>query len=97
MGEGVSAVAESVEIEVRCPVPQRLPDGHSRPGKLLFKLRVAGGLPSFVQPDNLIELPCEECRHQLRRRGTRVTRVLHRFDLAGNLVATLTDDAVIAG
>lgn len=83
------------EIEVRCPVPIRLPDGHSLPGRLLFKLRMSGQVPSFVQPDNLIELPCEECRLQMRRRGIAVKRVLHRFDLTGSLVQTLTDDGVI--
>lgn len=83
------------EVEVRCPVPIALPDGHSLPGRLLFKLRLSGQLPSYVQPDNLIELPCEECRLQLRRRGVRVRRVLHRFDLTGTLVETLTDGEVI--
>jgi hypothetical protein len=83
------------EIEVRCPVPQQLPDGHELPGKLLFKLRLSGALPSFIHPDNLIELPCGYCKAQLRRRGVNVSRVLHRFDLAGNLVATLTDGEVI--
>lgn len=83
------------EVEVRCPVPIELPDGHSLPGRLLFKLRLSGQLPSYVQPDNLIELPCEECRAQLRRRGIRVRRVLHRFDLSGALVETLTDGEVI--
>jgi hypothetical protein len=92
-----AAVDEQTEIEVRCPVPHQLPDGHCRPGKLLFKLQVSGGRPSFVQPDNLIELSCEDCRYRLRQRGSRVKRVLHRFDLAGNLVATLTDGEVIAG
>jgi hypothetical protein len=83
------------EIEVRCPVPQELPSGHSRPGRLLLKLRLSGEIPSYVYPDNLIELACEECRERLRKRGVRVKRVLHRFDLAGNLVETLTDGVVI--
>jgi hypothetical protein len=91
-GSPVTAVEE---VEVRCPVPQALPDGHELPGKLLFKLRLSGALPSFVHPDNLIELPCDYCRAQLRRRGVRVSRVLHRFDLAGQLVETLTDGEVI--
>jgi hypothetical protein len=92
-----AAVAESTEIEVRCPVGYRAPDGHCRPGRLLFKLQLAGELPSYVHPDNLIELTCEDCRYQLRQRGVRVKRVLHRFDLAGNLVETLTDGDVITG
>lgn len=87
----MTTAVEAREIEVRCPVGYQLPDGHCRPGRLLFKLQMAGEPPSFVQPDNLIELPCDDCRYQLRKRGIRVNRVLHRFDLAGNLVTTLTD------
>lgn len=83
------------EIEVRCPVPHKLPDGHCLPGKLLFKLRISGELPSFVHPDNLIELSCEDCAKLMRRRGRQVSRVLHRFDLTGALIETLTDGEVI--
>jgi hypothetical protein len=90
-------MAEATEIEVRCPVGYREPNGHCRPGRLLFKLVTAGELPSYVHPDNLIELPCEDCRYRLSKAGIRVRRVLHRFDLAGSLVETLTDDGVIAG
>jgi hypothetical protein len=79
------------EVEVRCPVPHYLPGGDCIPGKLLLKLRLSGEIPSYVYPDNLIELACEDCRTRLRRRGVRVRRVLHRFDLAGQLVETLTD------
>lgn len=83
------------EVEIRCPVPQPLPGGGCKPGKLLMKLLVAGESPSFVHPDNLIELACEDCRKQLRRRGVNVKRVLHRYDLAGSLIETLTDGEVI--
>lgn len=93
----MTAMAEATEIEVRCPVGYREPNGHCRPGRLLFKLVTAGGAPSFVRPDNLIELPCEDCKYRLGKMGRRVKRVLHRFDLAGNLVETLTDGDVIAG
>lgn len=83
------------EVEVRCPVPQQLPHGDCLPGKLLFKLRLSGEIPSYVYPDNLIELPCEHCKVRLRKAGFPVRRVLHRFDLAGTLIETLTDDGVI--
>jgi hypothetical protein len=83
------------EIEVRCPVPVQLPSGHCLPGKLLLKLRLAGEIPSFVYPDNLIELACEECRQRLRKSGRPVKRVLHRFNMLGELVETLTDGTVI--
>ena len=88
-------MSEVEEVEVRCPVPQFLPGGDCKPGKLLLKLRLSGEIPSYVYPDNLIELACEDCRRSLRSSGRRVRRVLHRFDLAGNLVETLTDGAVI--
>lgn len=83
------------EIEIRCPATVPLPNGYCPPGKLLMKLLVSGDVPSFVRPDNLIELPCEDCRARLRKRGVSVRRVLHRFDLTGQLVATLTDGEVI--
>lgn len=83
------------EIEVRCPVPKALPSGHCIPGQLLMKLRLSGEIPSYVYPDNLIELACEDCRASLRKRGVRVKRVLHRFNLAGQLIETLTDGTVI--
>jgi hypothetical protein len=90
----VTAAVEEV-VEVRCPVPKELPNGHCIPGQLLLKLRLSGEIPSYVYPDNLIELACEGCRDRLRKRGIRVKRVLHRFDLAGALVETLTDGTVI--
>lgn len=83
------------EVEVRCPVPQPLPGGDCKPGKLLMKLLVSGESPSYVHPDNLIELACDDCRARLRRRGVGVRRVLHRYDLTGSLVSTLTDGEVI--
>jgi|GEM_PF-3416824 len=79
-------------VEVRCPVPEQLPSGRCRPGRLLLKLRLAGGRPSYVHPDNLIELTCEDCKYRLKQAGVRVGRVLHRYDLAGCLVQTLTED-----
>ncbi len=86
----ITADVAQTEIEVRCPVPTELPGGECRPGKLLLKLRVAGEIPSFVHPDNLIELSCEDCKTRARRAGRPVRRVLHRYDLAGNLAETLT-------
>jgi hypothetical protein len=88
----ITADVEQQEVEVRCPVPAELPDGTCRPGKLLLKLRLAGRRPAFVHPDNLIELACEECKHRARKAGRPVRRVLHRYDLAGRLIETLTED-----
>jgi hypothetical protein len=83
-------VDEPVLVEVRCPVPQTLPTGECRPGRLLFKLLRAGTPPSWVHPDNLIELACEDCKYRLRKAGHPVQRVLHRYNLAGELVEVLT-------
>jgi hypothetical protein len=83
------------EIEIHCPFPVEFASGHCRPGKLLLKLYMSGEIPSYVYPDNLIELPCEDCKVRLRKAGYRVKRVLHRFDLTGTLIETLTDGEVI--
>ena len=72
-----------VELELRCPQPLH---ADCEAGNLLAKLRVSGGRPSYVHPDNLIELPCERCRN---RTHPRPRLVLHRYDLAGDLIETL--------
>jgi hypothetical protein len=78
------AIAQDVEeLDLRCP------HGHGADtGKLLARLQLAGP-SSWVQPDNLIELACTDCKVRLRREGTSVARVLHRFNMAGELVTTL--------
>lgn len=76
------------ELELRCPEPW----GRCHAGKLLAKLRLSGKRPSFVHPDNLVEMPCPDCVKRLRRDGRPVLRVLHRFDFAGQLVETLVVD-----
>jgi hypothetical protein len=85
----IAADVAEVEVEVRCPVPQELPDGECRPGPLLLKLRLSGEIPSWVHPDNLIELSCDACKYRAKKAGRPVRRVLHRYDLAGALVETL--------
>lgn len=67
-------------VELRCP---------ETAGKLLAKIQRAGEQPSFVRPENLIELNCESCKLSRRRSGQRVARVLHRYDILGSLVETL--------
>lgn len=73
-------------LELRCPAPLHQ---DCRAGNLLGKVLVSGGRPSYVHPDNLIELPCDRCRSRERKRDRSVRRVLHRFDLSGELVETL--------
>lgn len=63
-------------IELRCP---------EGPRRLLAKTVVAGGHPVIVE-GNLIELACDDCKKTLRQQGQPVLRVLHRFNLAGELV-----------
>jgi hypothetical protein len=75
------------EIELRCPVPLHPDQCHG--GNLLAILHAAGGKPSFVHPDNLIELPCPDCKRKRRKRGENIRAVLHRYDLAGELIETL--------
>lgn len=69
-------------VEVRCPVDPR---------RMFSKLRLEGKKPTFVE-GNLIEFSCDNCKATLRRRGTPVKRVLHRYDFMGELIETLTED-----
>lgn len=63
-------------VELRCP---------EGPRKLLAKT-VISGIKPHIADGNLVELNCDFCKQELRRQGQRVTRVLHRFNLAGDLV-----------
>lgn len=65
--------------ELRCPVG---------PGRLLLKLLYQDGHPEIVN-GNLVELACSDCKRTLRKQGRPVARVLHRFNLAGELVESI--------
>lgn len=67
------------EVEIRCPVGPR---------RLLSKLLLSGERPSVVE-GNLIEFSCDDCKRTHRRRRRYVTRVLHRYDLTGELIETI--------
>lgn len=69
-------------IELRCP---------QGPGRLLSKLLISGGRPEIVG-DNLVELACPDCKRSLRLQGQPVLRVLHRFNLLGDLVQSVVQD-----
>ena len=75
-----SAVPVARSVELRCPVgPQRL----------LAKLRAEGGSPRYVEGGALIELACGDCRRTARfQRRAVPDRVLHRFNIIGELVET---------
>lgn len=67
-------------VEIRCPVGPR---------RLLSKLLVRGEKPVVVE-GNLIEFACDDCKKTLRQQQAGpVTRVLHRYNLAGELVETV--------
>lgn len=68
------------EVELRCP---------TGPHRLFAKLRLAGE-PTPVTSDNLIELSCADCRKRLSREGSDVSLVLHRYNVVGELVETVT-------
>lgn len=65
-------------FEIRCPVGPR---------KLLFKMLQGGEKPA-VTDGNLIELHCPECSRTERRKDPLIMRVVHRYDLAGDLVTS---------
>jgi hypothetical protein len=67
-------------IELRCPVGPR---------KLFAMMQRAGQRPSYIHPDNLIEFSCYDCKRSYRSQGRSVRRVLHRYDLSGELIETL--------
>lgn len=77
MSADFSAVSES---ELRCP---------NGPGKLLAKVFSAGEQPQYVHPANWIELACLDCKRARVRRGQDCQRVLHRFNIIGELIETL--------
>lgn len=74
---------EEEVIDLRCP---------ENPGKLFARLIQSGEKPSYIQPDNLIEMACWYCRKQLEHQGRPVRRVLHRYDFSGTLIVTLVED-----
>jgi len=68
-----------IDIEIRCPVGPR---------RLFLKMKSEGLTPEITS-GNLIELSCTDCKRLLRvKHGLNCRRVLHRYDLAGELVET---------
>lgn len=65
-----------VELDLRCGTHLANPDAV---GKILAKIR-----------EGLVELPCNNCARAMRAAGTPVIRVLHRFNLDGDLIETVT-------
>lgn len=68
-------------VEVRCPVgPQRL----------FTKLHLGEETARVVQPDNLIEFSCADCRGRISRERGEPVEVFHRYNFLGELVVTIT-------
>lgn len=65
-------------VELRCPQGM---------GKLLAKAHLEGPDP-LVLPAGLVEVACSNCARARRAQGVFCTRVLHRFNLLGELVGT---------
>lgn len=68
-------------MELRCP---------EDPRRLFSKLIQSGGKPAITD-GNLIEFACQNCKKTLRSQGVDVARVLHRYNIAGELVETEHD------
>lgn len=65
------------EIQIRCPAgPQRL--------MAILRHREK----YVIVEDNLIEFACNDCARWKRKEGDPVWRVLHRYNLLGELVET---------
>lgn len=63
------------QIEVRCPVTQRL----------MLKI----GRPTVIDGANLIEVACRDCRNEIRKQGMVVERVVHRYNVLGDMLETI--------
>lgn len=72
---------EVTVVDIRCPVG---------PKALLMKLRQSGEAPKY-SPDNLLEISCRDCTRNARQFDGGVKRVVHRFDLSGQLIESAVD------
>ncbi len=71
----------SQALDIRCPVGPR---------RLLMRVLASGETPHVDRDDNLLELACADCRRIMRKEGTEVNLVLHRFNILGELIETVT-------
>jgi hypothetical protein len=68
-------------VELRCPVGAK---------RLLGKSLRDGDKP-VVNSDNLLELACRDCATNARQFDGSVVRVLHRFNVLGELVESVVE------
>lgn len=66
-----------VAVELRC---------EQNPSRLLGKM-LRDPTVKIVE-GNLVEIACDHCKADLRRGGDSCKRVLHRFDVLGDLIET---------
>jgi hypothetical protein len=69
-------------VELRCPIG---------PKALLAKV-IKQGDGTRRTEGNLLELACRDCAKQLRKKNPEVKRVLHRFNILGELVESVVQD-----
>lgn len=67
------------ERELRCP--------HG-PKQLLAKVRANGDYRQITN-DNVLEIACRDCARVARQKDPTVRRVLHRFNILGELVESV--------
>lgn len=63
------------QVEIRCP---------ENPVRLFFRM----GRVVLVDGANVIEVACRDCRNQYRKTRPGVDLVVHRFNVAGELIGT---------
>jgi len=54
-----------------------------------MRMKQAGEKPTYIQPENWLEFSCYDCRREMARHGRHVSRVLHRYNFAGELMETV--------
>lgn len=73
------SVTQRHSVELRCP---------NGPKALLCKVISDGDTVQYTT-DNLIELNCRDCTKEFRRQRPEIKRVVHRFNVLGELVETV--------
>lgn len=77
------SVAERAEekVDLRCPYGARA---------LLAKIVQQGG-EAHRTNENLMELACRDCARRERQKDSNIRRVLHRFNVLGELVESVVE------
>src|SRR5690606_31362119 len=77
---GKSRRTQMRDKHIRCPVG---------PKRLLAIFRASGERPQVSDDGLLVEFACSDCAKELRRAGYDVARVLHRYNVVGELVESV--------